>query len=148
MCVENVYKWLDNVQKWLHIYTMSIYVYTMTRPVFYVFRHVSTMSWHVWTMSRHISLWCQLLSMVPLHSLGNNDQNKVKHDFFNHVMPLVTALLSCDANCIINGTILFIRQRQLETGVTWLLFMRCCWHQCQQHMILVALSMALFCLLG
>ena len=63
----------------------------------------------------------RVLSMAPLYSLGHNDQNEVKHDFFNHVMPLVPALLSCDSNCIINGTISFIRWRQLIQGVIWLL---------------------------
>ena len=48
-----------------------------------------------------------VLSMAPLHLLGHNDQNEVKHDFFSHMMPWVPALLPGDANCIINGTIFF-----------------------------------------
>ena len=32
------------------------------------------------TMSRHISGLSMLLSMAPLHLLGHNDQNEVKHD--------------------------------------------------------------------
>ena len=62
-------------------------------------------------MSEHIFVMSMVLSMAPLHSLDHNDQNNVKN-----VMPLVPALLSCDANCIINGT---IRCRQLKQGVTW-----------------------------
>ena len=27
-----------------------------------------------------------VLVMAPLHSLGHNDQNEVKHGFFSHVM--------------------------------------------------------------
>ena len=46
--------------------------------------------------------------MAPLHSLGYTDQNKVKYDFFSHVIPLGPALLQYDANYIINGIILFI----------------------------------------
>ena len=50
-----------------------------------------------------------MLLMSQLHSIGHSDQNEVKHDFLDHAMPLVLALLSCDVNCINNGTILFIR---------------------------------------
>ena len=46
-----------------------------------------------------------VLSMVPLYSLGQNDQNEVQHDFFGHVMSLMMAFMSCDANGVINGTI-------------------------------------------
>ena len=38
------------------------------------------------------------MSMAPLHLLGDNDQNEVKHCFFSHVIPLGPALLPCDAN--------------------------------------------------
>ena len=44
-------------------------------------------------MSRHIFVIPMVFSMSPLHTLGNSDQNEVKHDVFIHVMPLVTALL-------------------------------------------------------
>ena len=40
-----------------------------------------------------ISVIIIVLSIAPLHSLGNNDQNEVKCDFFRHVMPLLPALL-------------------------------------------------------
>ena len=43
--------------------------------------------------------------MALLHSLDHIDQNEVKHDFVSHVMPLAPPLLSCDARCIISGTI-------------------------------------------
>ena len=45
----------------------------------------------------------------------------MKHDFFSPVMPLVPGLLSCDATCIISGTILFIVWRKVRQGVEWLL---------------------------
>ena len=48
-----------------------------------------------------------VLPMAPLHSLGHNDQNEVKHDFFSHMMPLTPELLQCDPNYIINGIIVF-----------------------------------------
>ena len=57
-----------------------------------------------------------VLSMATLYSLGHNNQNEVKQDFFSHIMPLAPALLSCDANCITNGTIFFIRYRKLKKG--------------------------------
>ena len=50
-----------------------------------------------------------VLSMVPFHALGHNDQNEVKDDFSSHVMALLPALQSFDINHIINGTIYFIR---------------------------------------
>ena len=50
-----------------------------------------------------------MFSVVPVNSLHHIDQNKVNHDFFNHVIPLVPELLSSDTNCIINGVILVIR---------------------------------------
>ena len=60
-----------------------------------------------------------MFSMAPLHLLGHNDQNKVKHDIFSHVMPLVPVLLSCEGTCIISGVTLFIRLRQLKQGTTY-----------------------------
>ena len=50
-----------------------------------------------------------VLLMAPLHSLNHNNENQVKHDFFSNVMLLVSVLLSCDANCIMIGIIVFIR---------------------------------------
>ena len=50
-----------------------------------------------------------VLPMASLHLAVHNDQNELKHDILGHRMPLVPALLSCDAICIISGTILFIR---------------------------------------
>ena len=100
-------------------------------------------------MSGHIFEMPMVLSMAPLYSLGPSDQIKVKIDFFSQVLPLLPAFLSCDGNCIINGTILFIRWRQLKKRCDRTpLVMWCCWHQCQKHMTLIALSMSQFCLLG
>ena len=62
---------------------------------------------------------------------------------FSHVIPVVSVVLSCDTNCI-NGSIFFIRWTQLKQGVTWHLVMWCFQHQCEHHMILMALSMAQF----
>ena len=59
-------------------------------------------------MSRNIFVIPKMLSVAALNSLGHNDKNKVKHDFFNHVMPLESALLSCDASCIVSSTNVFI----------------------------------------
>ena len=48
-----------------------------------------------------------VLSVASLHSLGNKYQNEMKHDFLSHLIHLLIALLSHDANSIINGIILF-----------------------------------------
>ena len=72
-------------------------------------RQCLDMSTEYLDMSRHILGMAMVLSMAPLHSLGHNDQNDVKHYFFSHVMPLVPALLSCGAKCITSGIILFNR---------------------------------------
>ena len=60
-------------------------------------------------LSRHFLVILIVLSITPFHPLGHNDQNEVKHDFFSHVMPLFSALLSYDENRIINGTNFFMR---------------------------------------
>ena len=51
-------------------------------------------------------------SIAALHSFDQDNQNVVQHDFFGHVMPLTLA--SNDANSAINGTIVFLRSRQLN----------------------------------
>ena len=56
-------------------------------------------------MSRHIFVMPMVLSLASLLALGQGDQNEVKHNVFSHMMPLIIALLSCVANCIINDTI-------------------------------------------
>ena len=58
-------------------------------------------------MTRHVFVMSMVLSMAPLHSLPQNHQNEVEHDFDSHVIPFEPALLSCDANCIINFIIFF-----------------------------------------
>ena len=67
---------------------------------------------------------------------------------FSPLIPLVPALLPCDANCIISGIILFIRWRHCKQDVTCLTVIWCCWHQCEYNMILMALLMPPFCFLG
>ena len=52
-------------------------------------------------------------SMVLLHSLGH-DQNEVQYDIFGHVMSLGPVLEKCDADSVVNGTIAFLRARQLK----------------------------------
>ena len=63
-------------------------------------------------------------------------------------MPLVPVLLSCNANCIISGTILFIRWRQLKQWVKWFFWTCHAVGTSVKIMTLMALSMALVCLLG
>ena len=52
-----------------------------------------------------------VLSMAPLHSLGQYNQNEVQNDFYGHVMSLAAAVASCDGNKIISGTITFVLSR-------------------------------------
>ena len=40
--------------------------------------------------------------------LDQGDQNKMQHEFFAHVKPLVSASVACDANSTINGTTPFV----------------------------------------
>ena len=52
-----------------------------------------------------------VLSMVPLHSLVQYDQNVMQLDIFGYVMPLALVLASTDADGIVNGTIIFVMSR-------------------------------------
>ena len=121
---------------------MSMCVYTMTRHIF-MYQYMSKQH-----LDRHIFMMPVLLSTVPLHSLGHNDQNEVKHDFFSyvmitaswmaslcslcegnqnkvwhdsfgHVMPLAPVWASHDLDGIVNGSILFVRSRWLKQCATW-----------------------------
>ena len=73
--------------------------------------------------------WCQLMpkmsSMTPLHFLS---QNKVQN-IFGHLTTLVPALAPLDVSGVINGTIIFIRWRQLNWDATWLFGY--IWYWCQ-----------------
>ena len=43
--------------------------------------------------------------MALLHSLGQDNQNEVKHDHSDHMRPLVMALASSNDNSVINGSL-------------------------------------------
>ena len=58
------------------------------------------------------SMWCQMQSMTPLHSLGQDDHNEGQYYVFDHLMPLASA--SNNANSITSGAILFLTSRQLK----------------------------------
>ena len=55
------------------------------------------------------------LSMVPLHSLGQDSLNEVQHDCLDDVT-LMVLVSACDTTGIVNGTIIFDRSRQLRQG--------------------------------
>ena len=68
-------------------------------------------------------MWCHLYqchvmlmasSMTPLHSLGQDNWNKVQNEMFGHVTSLV--LVSHDVDGIINGTIPFLWSRWSKWG--------------------------------
>ena len=50
-------------------------------------------------------------SMVPLHSLPQDDQNEVQDDIFEHVMPLKLAFTSGDADGAIISITAFLGSR-------------------------------------
>ena len=75
-----------------------------------------------------------------IHFLDQDNQNEEQHDFFGHVMPLVLASVSCDADNVISHTIAFLISRQSNWGASWLFVMWCHWHQC--HMKPTVSSMA------
>ena len=86
---------------------------------------------------------CHIMSMAPLHFLGQDNQNELQHDLFVHVMPLALASASSYADGVINGILSSLRSRWLKWFATWpFLVMWCHWHQNWCHMILMALSMA------
>ena len=66
--------------------------------------------WH------HLTLMASSISQLYL--FVQDDQNKVQHHFFSHLTLLALALASCDANGIVNSTIIFIRSRQLKQCAT------------------------------
>ena len=47
-------------------------------------------------------------SILLLHLYSQDNQNDMKHDSFGHVMHLVLASASYDADGIVNGTISFV----------------------------------------
>ena len=49
------------------------------------------------------------LSMVPLHSLTQDNQNEVYPNFVGYVMPLALEFMSNDANNVINAITTFLR---------------------------------------
>ena len=58
--------------------------------------------------------------MTQLHFSGQDNQNEVVHNAFNHMMPLVLALASHDADNIINDTTAFLGSRSSKSGATCL----------------------------
>ena len=58
---------------------------------------------------QHHVIW-----MAALCSLGHDNENEVQHNYFGHVTPLATALASCDADSVVNGTNAFLSYRQLK----------------------------------
>ena len=52
--------------------------------------------------------------MTPLKLLGQDDKNEVKHVSSGYVMPMVSTLVTCAANDIINDTAAFLRSEQLK----------------------------------
>ena len=47
--------------------------------------------------------------IAPMHSLSQDDENDVQHDFSDHVTPLALVSVYCDAKVIISGTTAFVR---------------------------------------
>ena len=70
--------------------------------------------------------WCQChmmptaSSVVPWHFLGQDVCNEMQHNLFHYMIPLMPALASYGANCIINSTIALLRWRWPKWGSKWL----------------------------
>ena len=100
-------------------------------------------SWHFWPPDALAPALHDAMasSVAPLYSLGQDDQNKVQHDFLSHVTPLQPAMTSHDANVVINGIITFPRSIQSnwkKHDCFWVMCFHWYWH----HMTPMALSVA------
>ena len=51
------------------------------------------------------------LSIAPLSSIGQDDQNEVQHYLFGPVMPLALALVAHDIDSIVSRKITFLMPR-------------------------------------
>ena len=95
--------------------------------------------WSCDAIGSSIGIMLIVLSMAPLHSLGQDDENEVQHNLSVHVMPLALASVSNDANSIINGTTTSLMLRTAERCNVTSLVMWFYWHQ--HHMMETALPM-------
>ena len=104
--------WWFQYHKWHH--------YTF-RPRWYKWG-AAWLSWLYDTTGMDISImWCtQHCQMAPLHSLVQIDQNKVQHDFLDHVPPLGPVSASYEADGPVNNTITFLMAKWSRWGVKWL----------------------------
>ena len=57
--------------------------------------------------------------MTSLHPLGQDNRNKVQHDFSCYFMPLTLAWASHDPLSILNLIITFLRSKQSKLDVSW-----------------------------
>ena len=78
--------------------------------------------------------------------LGSSQSKWGQHDFIGHVMPLAMALVSYDANGIINGTTAFLRWTMKLRHRKTFLVMWCLWHH--HYMMPMASSVAILHTLG
>ena len=96
--------------------------------------------WCHWHWYQCHMMW-MVLSIAPLHSLGQDDWNEVEPDTLSHVMSLALASVSHNANGVINGTIAFLRSKQSKWGnmtswscETFSTTITCCpWHLQWHH---------------
>ena len=101
--------------------SMSCDTNTNCSIVFLMSRELKWVQYNFLVMWHH-QCWHQnhviprLSSMAPLHSLGEDYQNGLQHDFFHHVTLL--APVSFDTDDIINGNIAFLRSWFFKWGVT------------------------------
>ena len=78
--------------------------------VFFIMQGHLRQKWH-----------CMMLtvsSMAPLHSLHQENLNEVQHDLLGDVMSLALALVSHNADSVINGNIAFPQAMQSKLGAT------------------------------
>ena len=77
-----------------------------------IFNHTLEMQHHFFGHVKPLALApCDANGMASLYSLGQDNQNEVQYDLFDHVTPLTPVSSSHDADCIDNGTFTFLMSR-------------------------------------
>ena len=99
-------------------------------------------------MSRHTFVIPMVLSIALLHPLGHTDKMSWKRPYQSCVvMGNSIPVKWCYVQHQWHHVVHLVKTTEMRCNMT-VLVMWWCWHQCQHHMMLMALSMAPFCLLG
>ena len=94
--------------------------------------------WCPWCRDQH-HVMPKASSMTPLHSLGQDDQKEVQHDFSVMWQHWLQHLHHYDANGIVNVITAFPRSTWSKWVVTWHFGQLCHWHQHLHHTMTILL---------